>query len=332
MINVAIVGFGWWGGHLANRMAGSENFNVRAVVEPDPGRAEAIASSGYQHFVDFRNALEDMEIDAVVLASPSRLHSAQVEAAAAAGKHVFCEKPLAMTAAGARQAVAACQEAGVILGIGHERRFEPALQYLGRQVAEGALGTIMHAEAAFSHDKIAGIEAGNWRTTRADSPAAGMTAMGIHLTDLLISMFGRVETVQALTASRLLGWETGEVLTVQLGFKEGMTATFSSLLATPAFVRFQVFGSERWIEVRNPDHPDTAVLPASVQIMNKGEHLQEMEFEWTDAVSANLDAFAAAIKGEAEYPISHDDMIHNIEILEAIIRAADERETIRIGD
>ena len=331
MINVAIVGFGWWGSHLASRMAESEIFNVRAIVEPDPERSASINTAGHEHLADIHEALEDPGIEAVVLASPSRLHGAQVEAAAAAGKHVFCEKPLSMTGADARRAVMACRDADVVLGIGHERRFEPAMQYLANQVAEGAFGTIMHAEAAFSHDKIAGIEAGNWRTTRAESPAAGMTAMGIHLTDLLIAMFGRVETVQALTASRLLGWETGDVLTVQLGFEAGMTATFSSLMATPPFVRFQVFGSDRWVEVRNPDHPDTPDLPAEVRVKDKGEQLRTFEFEWHDAVSANLAAFAAAIRQEADYPISHDDMIHNIDVLEAIVRAADERVTVRIG-
>lgn len=330
MINVAIVGYGWWGAHLASRIAGSESLNVSTIVEPDRSRADQIASSGCNHLDDFRDALEDPAINAVVLASPSRLHGAQVAAAAAAGKHVFCEKPLSMTGADARQAVAACQAAGVVLGVGLERRFEPALQYLKEQVDQGRLGTIMHAEAAFSHDKIAGVEPGNWRTMSADSPAAGMTATGIHLSDLLISLFGRVDTVQALTANRLLGWETGEVLTVQLGFVAGMTATFSAILATPPFVRFQVFGSERWIEVRNPDHPDTPGLPAEVQIMETGKELQKMRFDWTDAVTANLEAFAAAVGGEAEYPISTGDMVHNIEVLEAVISAAERRETVRI--
>ena len=110
MINVAIVGFGWWGGHLASRMAGSGNLNVSAVVEPDSGRAEAISSSGYQHLDDLQKVLTEPTIDAVVLASPGRLHCAQVQMAAAAGKHVFCEKPLSMTGADARRAVAACRD------------------------------------------------------------------------------------------------------------------------------------------------------------------------------------------------------------------------------
>ena len=331
MINVAIAGFGWWGAYLARRLAGSKALTVRAIVEPDRGRTEAIVASGYEHLTDFRQALDNPALDAVLIATPSRLHADQIEAAAAAGKHVFCEKPLSMNAADARRAVDACKDANIVLGVGHMRRFEPAMQYLKQQVAEGTLGTIMHAEAAFSHDKIAGVEPGNWRTTSAESPAAGMTATGIHLSDVLISLFGRVETVQALTASRLLGWETGEVLTVQLGFEAGMTATFSAVLATPPFIRFQVFGSRKWIEVRNPDHPDVPDIQAEVTEMETGREASKSRFPWTDSVVANLEAFAAAVSGEAEYPIRTDDMVHNIEVLEAVIKAADKRETVRIS-
>ncbi|MGI9505670.1 MAG: Gfo/Idh/MocA family protein, partial [Geminicoccaceae bacterium] len=115
----------------------------------------------------------------------------------------------------------------------------------------------MHAEAAFSHDKLIGVPKGDWRTMKATAPAAAMTGMGIHLTDLLISLFGRVDMLSAFTADRVLGWETGDTTTVQMRFKAGMTATFSAILYTPHFIRLHVFGSKRWVEVINSTHPDT---------------------------------------------------------------------------
>ena len=98
---------------------------------------------------------------------------------------------------------------------------------LRNEIQNQALGTIMHAEAAFSHDKLAHVQKGDWRTLKAVSPAAGMTAMEIHLTDLLISFFGRVETVHAMTVNRSLGWET---------------ATLSAVLHTPHFIRIREMG------------------------------------------------------------------------------------------
>ena len=164
------------------------------------------------------------------------------------------------------------------------------------EIDRQALGTIMHAEAAFSHDKLINVPKGDWRTRKAVSPAAGMTAMGIHLTDLLISFFGRVETVQSMTASRSLGWETGDLVTVQLGFEAGMTATLSAVLHTPHFIRMHVFGTEKWIEVRNDTHPDTPGGKVSYVEAVTGSAHKETVFDWTDAVVDNLARLRARVK------------------------------------
>jgi len=330
MINVAIAGFGWWGQHMVRRLKSHSTINVRFVIDPAEDRRAQIEEQGLRAVAEFDAALADPAIDAIILTTPNTMHESQVVAAAAAGKHVFCEKPLGLTGQSARNSVAACQAAGVVLGIGHERRFEPALQRVRALVDEGALGTIMHAEAAFSHDKLANVPAGDWRTSKAVAPAAGMTGMGIHLSDFFIALFGRVKTVQALTADRVLGWETGDVVTVQLGFKAGMTANFSAILATPHFIRCHVFGSEQWVEVRNDTHPDTPGGVAELVLARTGEPHRTERYEWTDTVVANLEAFAAAIAGEADYPYTAEQMVHNIEVLEAVTLSAEQGETIHL--
>ena len=103
-------------------------------------------------------------------------------------------------------------EAGVALGIGHERRYELAIGEVRRLVREGALGTIMHAEANFSHDKLANMPPGDWRLSAKDAPAAGMTAMGIHLTDLFLDLLGPATEAYAATTSRVAYPETGDVI------------------------------------------------------------------------------------------------------------------------
>jgi predicted dehydrogenase len=330
MINVAVAGYGWWGEHIARRLAGNEALTVKAVVEPDAQRLEKVRAAGFAGARELDEVLSDPAIDAVILTTPGRLHEAQVVAAAGAGKHVFCEKPLALSSVGAACAVAACASAGVILGIGHERRFEPSLAHLKELIDGGDLGVIMHAEAAFSHDKLVNVPVGDWRTRKADSPGAGMTAMGIHLSDLMIWMFGRVATVQALTADRVLGWETGDVVSVQLRFEAGMSATFSAILATPAFVRFHVFGADKWAEIRYADHPDTPGTQATLACAQSGKPPVIEHYDWTDTVVANLEAFAAAIDGRRAYPFTAGQLVHNIEVLEAIAAAAERGETVHL--
>ncbi len=330
IFTVAVAGFGWWGRHIVKRLKDIEEINVIVVIEPFEGNHDDIRAEGPEPISTFDDVLSRPEIDAVILTTPNTVHEEQVTKCAAAGKHVFCEKPLGLTGASARRSVEACIAAGVTLGMGHERRFEPGLEALKEAIDKGELGTIMHAEAAFSHDKLIGVPAGDWRTSKEVCPAAGMTAMGIHLTDLLISYFGRVKTVQAMTARRALDWETGDLVTVQLGFEAGMTATLSAVLYTPHFIRMHVFGTDKWIEVRNDTHPDTPGGKVSYVEAVTGQDHKETTFEWTDAVVANLSSFREACLGIKPYRFSHEEMIHNIEVLEAIAQSAEERETVHL--
>ena len=116
-----------------------------------------------------------------MLATPHSLHEAQIAAAVAAGKQVFCEKPLALTMAGAEKAVALCRDAGLVLGMGHERRWEPPIADMLAKADAGTLGRIHQIEANFSHDKFLALDRDNWRLKADQAPAGGMTATGIHL-------------------------------------------------------------------------------------------------------------------------------------------------------
>ena len=331
-LRIAIAGFGWWGRHIAKRLKGHSGIQVVAVIEPTSSVHADIRADGLDSLNHIDDALARDDVDAVILTTPNPVHEEQVVACAAAGKHVFCEKPLGLTAASARRSVAAVEKAGLQLGIGHERRFEPAMVSLKSAIDAGELGTIMHAEAAFSHDKLIGVPKGDWRTSKAVSPAAGMTAMGIHLTDLFISFFGRVKTVQAMTGNRSLGWETGDVVTAQLGFEDGMTATLSAVLHTPHFIRMHVFGTGQWIEARNQSHPDTPGGQVDYLVSETGKEIRHTQLDWEDAVVHNLEAFATAIVGDAPYPFTPDQMVHNIEVLEAITRSAEDGRTLEISE
>ncbi len=331
MLEIAVVGFGWWGRHIYNRLAGHGEIRVRAVVETQAALHAEIAALGLWPVASYNEALADAGVQAVVLTTPHMVHEEQVVAAARAGRHVFCEKPLGLTAASAARSVAACRAAGTVLGIGHERRFEPAMRRLKAMIEAGELGTLMHGEAAFSHDKLTGIPAGGWRTDRKLSPGAGMTGMGIHLTDLFLWMFGPAASVQAQTRDRVLGWPTGDMVVAQIAFEAGMTASLSAILATPHFMRFHVFGSQAWVEIRNATHPDTPGGVSTMTVARKGAGPVVEEFAWEDTVVANLEAFAAATAGRAPYPWSDAELIGNIALFEAIVASAEDGETVRLG-
>jgi predicted dehydrogenase len=125
VIDIAVVGLGWWGRNVVGLLADSDRLHPVLGVDIAPeGRAWA-EERGLAVTGELQDALDDPRIDAVVLCSPHRFHADQIVAAAGAGKHVFCEKPFALTTHDVDRALAAVAAAGVCLGIGHERRFEP---------------------------------------------------------------------------------------------------------------------------------------------------------------------------------------------------------------
>ena len=331
MIRAAVAGLGWWGKHIVRRMEHSEALRVVAAVDPNPAHAAFAAEHGIPVAPDFGAVLRDDAIDAVILCTPHTMHIEQVLAAAAAGKHVFCEKPLALTRADAERSVEACRAAGVVLGIGHERRYEPAMMEVRRLVREGLLGTIMHVEANFSHDKLADVPAGDWRTSPKDAPAAGMTAMGIHLTDLFVDLFGPMREVYAATTSRVAYPHNGDVISVHARFASGPTGYLNAILVTPLYLRFTVFGSQAWVEVRNESHPDTPGGAVHLVLQHRDGRREAHEYPWTDAVRDNLEAFARAAEGHAEYPFTDEQKIANIAALEAIARSAAENAPVAIA-
>ena len=174
MINAAIVGVGWWGQKIVNAVQGkSERIRfIRGVSkEPDSVRDFA-ARHGFELSTELSDVLTDPRVQAIVLATPHSLHTDQIVAVAKSGKAVFCEKPLALKKADAVRSTTACREAGVLLGIGTNKRFWPSMRELRRVVAGGELGEILHIEGHYSNENSgAGFLVITCVCTRATGPS-----------------------------------------------------------------------------------------------------------------------------------------------------------------
>lgn len=330
MLKVGLAGLGWWGKHMTRTLAGNGKLELVRAVDVNLKEAQEFAA-GHDLTVsdDFDDLITDENVEMVILATPHALHEEQIAKVAAAGKHVFCEKPLGLTKASAERSVAACNKAGVMLGVGHERRFEPALQEIKRMVTEGDLGTIMQAESNFSHDILANMPKGDWRTTSENAPAAGMTAMGIHLSDAYVWMFGPVAEVYAQTAHRVADQENGDVVMAQIRFKSGALGYLNATMVTPFFMRFQVFGSEAWVEARDSAHPEHGGV-TTLTVCKKGGTPESRTMEVSNTVLDNLECFADAIAGKGAYINSQAEMVENIALLEAVTRSAASGEVVRL--
>ncbi len=312
MIHAAIVGLGRWGQTLVAAVHGkSDRLRFTTAVSRDPARVgEFAARHQLQTVGSLDAALADPGIDAIVLATPHSQHADQIVAAAAAGKAVFCEKPLALTRGEALRATAACQAAGVVLGIGTDKRFYPAMQELARIVAGGELGHILHLEGHFSNEIYF---VSQWRDRPDESPAGGMTSTGIHALDSMIAIAGPVRRVQALLLAHQPPPDPLDTISVLLEFRSGISGVLAAVRCTPRFWRVHVFGKDGSAE---------AVGRTELVLRRNRSEPQRLMLPPVDSVRANLEAFADAVAGVAPYPIVPSEMVDVVAAFAAIAKAA----------
>lgn len=314
MIKAALVGLGWWGQTHIRATIGSEKLKfVRAIdLAPDNVR-DFCAEHDLELTSDYGDALDDPEIDAVFLATPHSQHADQVVAAAAAGKHVFTEKPFSLKKADGARAIAAAEAAGVQVGLGHNYRYCPAMWEMKRLIDSGALGELHHLEANLSHEGQLGIE--SWRRSPDEAPTGGIIHFGAHMIDLLYWFAGDFKEVYGQTATHVLDDDVGAVL---IKFQSGTMGYLADLMATPATFYFNVMGDKGW--ARAQGWLDDAEL--TVRYMGGEPTLIDLPpRSIEEQIRANDENFAAACEGVEDYLFTNVGMVHTAAIQEAIAQS-----------
>jgi predicted dehydrogenase len=320
MMNAAVIGLGWWGQTIVRTLLGSPVIRPVLGVDPLESARSAVAALGVETAPRFEDALARRGVDAVVLCTPQELHAGQIVTAAREGRHVFCEKPLCTTGAEAEAALAAVREAGVQLGIGHERRFEPAVIEMRQRFASGEFGNPLLLEGNFSQDLFLKLPADNWRLSKAVNPAGPLSATGIHMVDLSIAFLGRPTSVWARLSQLGSNFENGDTMSITIGFESGATATLGAVLATPFMGRLALLGSKGWMEIRDRSHPQNSTGWDVISV-RRDEQPASTFYPPHPAVRDNLEAFARAALGQAPYPVTPNEMLMNVRSFEAIQRS-----------
>jgi predicted dehydrogenase len=202
-------------------------------------------------YSDWKELIADEEIDAVYIATPVHLHAAQTIAAAAAGKHVLCEKPMAMNVAECDEMIAACSENRVQLGVAYYRRFYPVIDRIRAILASGEIGkpilARMNASEWFnppaSHPR-------SWLLEKRLSGGGPMFDFGCHRIEVLINVFGKITQVKSLVGNLLFDREVEDTATALFEFENGPQAIVSvTHAAREPQDTLEIFGSEGSIHV-----------------------------------------------------------------------------------
>jgi predicted dehydrogenase len=332
MINAAIVGLGWWGKTLVEAVAddnGELRFAAAATRTASDDARNFAGQHGLKLHTSFDDVIKDPDIDAVVLATPHSLHTSQIIAAAGRGKHVFCEKPFALTGADAERAVAAVKKAGVTLGLGYNRRWNPEMTKLRNQIKSGELGVVLHVEATMTFPNALFLTADAWRANREETPCGGLTPMGVHAVDGMIDLCGAIDEVYCQSFRRAVTIDADDTTSILFRMKQGMSGYLGTMTATGGGFSFQVYGSKGYVRLEGMTHvagaPSeerrTKLFGTCIFKPIKGP-AQTWQAEGFDVSRAALLDFARAATGGPAFPITPEEMIHGAAVTEAIVRSA----------
>jgi len=334
-IRAPIVGLGRWGRALVISMQGksAELCFVRGHTRTRASAQNFCRAHGIPLVDSYEQILADPEIDAVVLATPHSLHESQIVAAAAAGKHIHVEKPITLDRATADRAVAAARKAGVVLAVGYCRRFHPSVVEVRRRLAQGWLGRVVAMVAQHTTSTAQFIAPDNWRAAPEEAPGGALTAVGVHALDHMIEFAGRVRDVRCVTARTIPG-PSDDTTTVMLRFESGATGLIFCSVATATNFSFTLYGSKGLAEISRPNlealrFVSTSDAPPTGAVLAPPD--ERHEHAGFDMLSAELTAFARAIRERKPYPVPIEDVLHGMSVFDALVQAARSNQIVKVG-
>ena len=306
-------------------IAAAPNCEVTAIASRDPGvaRATADALGIPRAHGSYEALLADPEVDAVYIPLPNHLHADWTIAAARAGKHVLCEKPLATTVADAERMIAAAEDARVVLMEAFMYRHHPSWVAVRELIAAGRIGRLVAVQSWFSYFND---DPANIRNILAAGGGA-LYDIGCYCVNLSRMLFEGEPT-------RVLGsiWRdpvggTDTVVSAILEFGEGV-ATFTASTRAEDDQRVHVHGTEGRISLgipfNIPPHLPTHVLIASGGDPPVAPEVETLTFEPSDPYTAEAAAFADAVLAGRPAPVPPSDAVANLRVIEAIFRGAEE--------
>ncbi|MEO8163941.1 MAG: Gfo/Idh/MocA family oxidoreductase [Betaproteobacteria bacterium] len=291
---------------------------IVAVMSADPARGKAFAESSRiaASYACVEALLADRSVDAVYISTTNELHKTQTLAAAAAGKHVLCEKPLALTLEDAREMVAACDRAGVVMGTNHHLRNAASHRKIRELVQSGAIGTPLYARvfhAVYLPPHLQG-----WRLSKASAGAGVILDITVHDADTLRFILGS-EPTEAIAFSQQSGMAQGGLedgVMAVLRFENGTTAQLHDAFTVKfGGTGLEIHGSEGSIIGRDviTQHPTGSVTLRNAQ----GETGVALDHE--NLYVRGLRAFVGAIRGEGAPAATGEDGVRSLATALAVL-------------
>jgi predicted dehydrogenase len=315
-LRVACIGMGWWSDVLADAIQRSDKIAISACYTRSPDKRAAFAAKyGCRPSDSYEAILADPAIEAIVNTTPNDVHLETTAAAAAAGKHVFLDKPIANTVSDGRAITAVCANANVLLALGYQRRRENQFRWLRRQIDDGVFGKLVNAEANISRDRLGKIDLSSWRYQAAGMPGGVMLQIGIHYADVLDYLLGPIKAVSGQLARLVLPGDNPDVASLIFEHEGGALSTLNASYASASeYYLMNIYGKEAtaYYDMHN-----------GLRLLKRGsDRPVAIPFESNDTIVEQLEEFAAAVRGHGKPEVGGDYGTASLAVIRAGIVSA----------
>jgi predicted dehydrogenase len=317
---------GWWSDVLADAIQRSGRLVIRSCYTRSEEKCRKFAEKyRCRQATSYEEMLADGEIEAIINTTPNDVHLATTAAAAAAGKHVFLDKPIANSISDGRAITEACRKAGVVLALGYQRRRESHFRYVRQQIDAGRFGKLVNAEANISRDRLGKIDLSSWRYQAAGMPGGVMLQIGIHYADVLTYLIGPIHAVRAQSAQLVLPGDNPDVASLILQHENGALSTLNASYASASeYYLMNVYGKDMtaFYDLHN-----------GLRLLKRGENQPvAVPCPANDTLVEQLEEFAAAARGQGRHEVGGEEATRSLAVVRAGILSAREGRSVEVAE
>ena len=325
-LRVAALGIGWWSDVLADAAKRSKDIKIVACFSRSQDKRRAFAAKyGCRAAASYEDILKDSSIDAIINTTPNSVHFETTRMAADAGKHVFLDKPIANTVVEVRAIALACEQSGVVLALGYQRRRESHFRWMKAEIEAGHFGRLVQAEGNISRDRLGKIDPSSWRYRASGMPGGVMLQIGIHYVDVLEMLLGPVARVAGRSAQLVLPGDNPDVANLILEHNSGAISSLTASYASASeYYMLNVYGKEasayydRFSGLRHLTRGETE--PRAISTKNN------------DTIREELDEFVQCVRTGSKPETDGFWATRNLAVIAAGIKSAREGRAVDVAE
>lgn len=322
-VRLASIGLGWWGNVLADAVEKSGEAEIVTCFARTEGTRQAFAEKyGCRAAGSLEEVLKDSKVQGLLTATPHSHHPSLIAQAASAGKHIFVEKPLTLTVADAKKAIADTEKAGVVLQIGHHRRRQEGNRRIKEMITNNELGALHQLEGNLSVFKP---QPPTWRSNPEEQPVGGLTGLGVHMIDTLQYWAGPIKRVFCFSKPITGKQPIDEATVVAAEFEGGPLGYIGFSLSVPKVCTVVAFGHEAaaWSEEEG----------TKLYFQKNSEFTRtELPVDGIDPLVDQIVEFARSIRGEATPETGGPEGLAVVEVIEALVESKKSGKPVDVAD